>query len=51
MSQTHESWTCARSLDGALVQIDSLLANTRFEHKRGNDSSLPIGLDHRSVLL
>ena len=35
MSQIHESWTCARSLDGALVQIDSLLANTRFARKRG----------------
>ena len=50
MSQTHESWTCARSLDGALVQIDFLLADTRLELLQSwNDFTLPIGLDHRSV--
>ena len=50
MSQIHESWTCARSLDGALVQIDFLIADTRLELLQSwNDCSLPIGLDHRSV--
>ena len=50
MSQIHESWTCARSLDGALVQIDFLVADTRLELLQSwNDFSLPIGLDHRSV--
>ena len=29
MSEIHASWTCARSLDGALVQIDFILADTR----------------------
>ena len=50
MSEIHESWTCARSLDGALVQIDFILADTRFLLMQSwNDFSLPIGLDHRSV--
>ena len=50
MSEIHESWTCARSLDGALVQLDFLTADTRFELLQSwNDFSLPIGLDHRSV--
>ena len=44
MSQIHESWTCARSLDAAFVQIDLLLADTRRELLQSwND------LDHRSV--
>ena len=46
----HDSWTCARSLDGALVQIDFLLADTRVVLlQTWNDFSLPIGLNHRSV--
>ena len=50
MSQIHESLTCARSLDGAFVQIDFLLADTRRELLQSwNDFSLPIGLDHRSL--
>ena len=50
MSEIHESWTCARSLDGALVQIDFVLADTRFLLMQSwNDFSLPIGLDHRAV--
>ena len=50
MSQIHDSWTCAGSLDGALVQIDFLLANTRVVLlKSWNDFTLPIGPDHRSA--
>ena len=50
MSRIHESWTWARSLDGALVRLDFLTADTRFELLQSwNDFSLPIGLDHGSV--
>ena len=39
----HEGWTCARSLDGALVQPDFLLADTRIEvMQTWNVFSLPI---------
>ena len=45
MSQIHDSWTCARSLDGTLVQIDFLLADTRVVLlQTWNDFSLAIGL-------
>ena len=43
VSRIHESWTCARSLDGTLVQIDFLLADTRIEvMQTWNVFSLPI---------
>ena len=49
MFQIHDTWTCARSLDGALVQV-FLIADTRLElMPTWNGFDLPIGLDHRSV--
>ena len=49
MSRIHESWTCARSWDGALVQIEFIVADTRFLLMQSwNGFSLPIGVDHRS---
>ena len=45
-----ECWTCKRALDGALVQLDFLLASLRVRVvKAWIDQSLPIGLDHRCV--
>ena len=45
-----ECWTCTRALDGALVQLDFLLASLRVRVvKAWIDQSLPIGLDHRCV--
>ena len=45
-----ESWTCKRAVDGALVQLDFLLANLRVRVMRAwVDQGFPIGLDHRCV--
>ena len=45
-----ESWTCKRAVDGALVQLDFLLANLRVRVMRAwVEQSFPIGLDHRCV--
>ena len=45
-----ESWTCKRAVDGALVQLDFLLANLRVRVTRAwVDQSFPIGLHHRGV--
>ena len=45
-----ECWTCRRALDGALVQLDFLLASLRVRVvKAWIDQSLPIGIDHCCV--
>ena len=43
-------WTCRRAMDGALVQLDFLLASLRVRVVRAwVDQSLPVGVDHRCV--
>ena len=45
-----ECWTCRRAMDGALVQLDFLLASLRVRVVRAwVDQSLPVGVDHRCV--
>ena len=48
MSNVHDSWTCSRSSDGRLVQIDFVLGGLQFFlDDVWYDFGLPIGLDHR----
>ena len=50
MSNVTDSWTCSRSYDGRLVQIDFVLgASQFFWDDVWYDFGLPIGLDHRCV--
>ena len=44
-----ECWTCSRAMDGALVQLDFLLASLRVRVVRHGLTSLPVGVDHRCV--
>ena len=45
-----DSWTCRRSSDGNLVQIDFILSDAKvFVESVWNDFVVPIGLDHRCV--
>ncbi|CAK0871546.1 unnamed protein product [Prorocentrum cordatum] len=45
-----DGWTCRRTMDGALAQLDFILAGGRVQcHKTSYDNCLPIGLDHRCV--
>ena len=45
-----ECWTCTRAMDGALVQLDFLLASLRVRVvKAWVYQSLPVGVDHRCV--
>ena len=45
-----DSWTCRRSIDSTLVEIDFILSSARFQLQRSwCNFSLPIGLDHRCV--
>ena len=48
--QTEDSWTCRRSSDGILTQIDFIILDRRtvFDNT-WNDNVIPIGLDHRCV--
>ena len=48
--QTEDSWTCRRSSDGILTQIDFIILDRRtvFDNT-WNDKVIPIGLDHRCV--
>ena len=46
----HESWTCQRSMDGARVQLDHILADGHVTVQQvWHDYIIPIGLDHRCV--
>ena len=46
----HDRWTCCRTMDGSLVQIDFVLAQPLFERlTTWNDFGVPVGLDHRCV--
>ena len=50
MSHMNDSWTCSRSNDGRLVQIDFVLGASQFLlDDVWHDFGLPIGLDHRCV--
>ena len=50
MDHLRGSWTCRRSMDGALVQLDFILSSPHFHCVATScDFSFPIGLDHRSV--
>jgi len=50
MEHFRDSWTCRRSMDGALVQMDFILSSSRFHIVATScNFSFPIGLDHRSV--
>ena len=50
MEHLRDSWTCRRSMDGALVQMDFILSSSHFHIVATScDFSFPIGLDHRSV--
>ena len=45
-----ESWTCQRSMDGARVQLDYILADGHVTVQQvWHDYIVPIGLDHRCV--
>ena len=48
--QIEDSWTCRRSSDGTLTQIDFIVLDRRtlFDNT-WNDYVIPIGLDHRCV--
>ena len=46
----HESWTCQRSMDGARVQLDYIVADGHVTVQQvWHDYIVPIGLDHRCV--
>ena len=48
MSHVNDSWTCSRSNDGRLVQVDFVIgASHFFLDDVWYDFGLPIGLDHR----
>ena len=50
MANVNDSWTCSRSRDGRLVQIDFILGGLQFVlDDVWYDFGLPIGLDHRCV--
>ena len=50
MSNVRDSWTCSRSSDGKLVQIDFVLGGLQFLlDDVWYDFGFPIGLDHRCV--
>ena len=50
MDHPRDSWTCRRSMDGALVQLDFILRSPHCHCVATLcDFSFPIGLDHRSV--
>ena len=46
----HDTWTCRRCFDGALVQIDFIIGDSRAIFEKGwCDNDFPIGNDHRAV--
>ena len=46
----HDSWTCQRTSDKSLVQLDFLTGAMAFQTQNmWNDFALPIGLNHRCV--
>ena len=50
MVNVNDSWTCSRSRDGRLVQIDFILGGLQFVlDDVWYDFGLPIGFDHRCV--
>ena len=50
LNRLDSTMTCRRAMDGALVQLDFLLASLRVRVVRAwVDQSLPVGVDHRCV--
>ena len=46
----HDTWTCRRGFDGALVQIDFIMGDSRAIFDKGwCDNNFSIGNDHRAV--
>ena len=50
MDHPRDRWTCRRSMDGTLIQMDFILTSRHFHIVATScDFSFPIGLDHRTV--
>ena len=50
VEHVHDSWTCRRNFDGALVQIDFIVSELRMNVEIvWHDFVVAIGLDHRCV--